>query len=63
MLYSYIKKRERGKKMWGLPDSAVYGTYKRVKGAGGARRRKRSGTYRFIAEAQKEQAKRQRKSK
>lgn len=49
--------------MWGLPDSAVYGTYKRVKGAGGARRRKHSGTYRFIAEAQKEQAKRQRKSK
>lgn len=35
------QQRERGgKKMWGLPDSAIYGTYKRV--SHGSRGRKRT---------------------
>lgn len=42
--------------MWGLPDSAVYGTYKRAKGIGKPRRKsnKHGWAYNTLAEAIRE---------
>ena len=38
--------------MWGLPDSAIYGTYKRVShGRGGKRRKSQSPTWVYLLTA------------